>query len=76
LTLAGILVVLVVWENQVSDMATIEDLKSEKRLKSLDEFDQGPIYTMPDKRRSVHALLVAGLGLMVGVALGFLLVTN
>ena len=32
-------------------MAEIEKFSSDKRLKSLDEFDQKPIYTMGDTSR-------------------------
>jgi hypothetical protein len=52
-------------------MAEIEKFGFDKRLKSLDEFDQEPIYVMPDAARPQNWLVVAAIGLVAGMALGF-----
>ena len=56
-------------------VADIEKFRPEKRLKSLDEFDEEPLYTLQDERRAANPLLVAMLGLTIGTALGLVLIS-
>jgi hypothetical protein len=56
-------------------VADIEKFRPEKRLKSLNEFDEEPLYILQDERRTTNPLLVAMLGLTIGTALGLVIIS-
>jgi hypothetical protein len=52
-------------------MPDVEEFKSGKRLKSLDEFDQKPFKVIPEKRKELSTIQVILIGLALGSLIGF-----